>query len=1058
MKRITSILVFLVFIGCLAFAQEVQITGTVTSAEDGSPLPGVSILVKGTQNGTTTNVDGAYKISVNPDAILVLTFVGMQTQEVAVGGQTVINVVLEPEAIAVNEVVVTALGIQRSAKSLGYSVTAVNSDKANVKSEPDMLKALQGKVPGVDIKVSQGAPGSATKINIRGNSSFFGDNQPLIIVDGMPYSNDQVTTSDQTQGNGGAYGNGLSTLDPNSIESISVLKGAAAAALYGSRAANGVLVVKTKSGKSTQSRRGLEVTYNTSMGWEKISNLPDYQNTYGNGSNFTYSNANGSWGPRFDAVDSIPVWPAYLDAFPELFPASGNIKFKAQPDNVKSLFRTGKIYENSLTIAGGDEKSTFSMTTSALNQDGYIPNSSFDRYSVSVGGLSNLSNGLIASASLSYSKTDQVGGFFGENQFDGAASSFARALFLGRTWDMSLPYEDPRNGNPVSTNPAQYDHPLWSFKHNTITTVSDRITANMGLSYNLTNWLSLSYQLGYNNYKMNRKEVTDKGSRAAAGTGQIIVDDFYKREIESNLYMTLSKNVGSDISLKAMVGHNVNQMQYEDQAYKGTIIISSGIYDIDNTQDVVAYGGDYAKRRLWGLYGDFSMGYKDLFFLNFTGRNDWSSTLPKENRSYFYPSVSTSLIFTELLGIPENIMDFGKIRAGFAMVGSDAQDAYALQNTYVLGDPFLGQPTITTPNTANNKDLKPEKTREIELGTELKFFNSRVGLDFTWYDKLSTDMIAKVPVPVSSGFEEAYMNFGKMRNRGVEIGLDLYPVKTAGGFSWNIFTSFTKNVNKILSLKEGVKEMPIENLNIDVTPYIIEGQPYNVFKGSYALRDANNNLIIDPLTGFPYLALNEKVVGNPNPDYLLGITNTLRYKGFSLSCLFDYKKGGDFYSVTITSLLGRGVTKDTEDREKSFIIPGVYGNNQGVVYTDNAGNPIKNRTQVAANDLYFYGGGNETTFAINGAAEYEIYDGTVYRLREVTLGYDIPTKWIEKLKIGRLNISATGRNLWYFAPNVPKYTNFDPDINGYGSTNLQGLDISCAPSARKYAINLKVTF
>jgi TonB-linked SusC/RagA family outer membrane protein len=1059
MKRITSILVFLVFIGCLAFSQEVQITGTITSAEDGSVLPGVSVLVKGTQKGTTTDVDGKYKIAVTPDATLVFDFVGMQSQEVAVGQQTVINLAMESETLAVNEVVVTAIGIQRSVKSLGYSVTSVSSDKANVKSEPDMLKALQGKVPGVDIKVSQGAPGSATKINIRGNSSFYGSNQALIVVDGVPYSNDQVTTSDQTQGNGGAYSNGLSTLDPNSIESISVLKGSAAAALYGSRAANGVLIVKTKSGKTSQSKRGMEVTYNTSFAWETIANLPDYQNTYGNGSNFTYANSNGSWGPRFDSQDSIPVWPVYLATFPELFPASGNIEYKAQPDNVKSLFKTGQIFENSLSVAGGDEKNSFSATVSSMNQDGYIPNSSFDRYGISVGGSSKLTNGLIVGGNLSYTKTNQIGGFFGENQFDGAASSFARSLFLGRTWDMSLPYEDPATGYPVSTNPAQYDNPLWSNEHNTNTTLTDRTVAGINLSYNITNWLTVSYQLGTNNIALNRKEVTDIGSRAAAGTGQIIEDNFNKRELESNFLVTLGHSLGTDFSLKAVLGHNVNQQTTNRQAYKGNIIISPGIYDIDNTQNVIPWGGIYSQRRLWALFGDVSLGYKDWAYLTLTGRNDWSSTLPEENNSYFYPAISGSFVFTEALGIPDNILNFGKIRASYAMVGNDA-DPYSLSNVYELSDPFLGQPTITTPNTGNNPSLKPEMVKETELGTELQFFNSRIGLDFTWYNKISTDMIAPVPVPASSGFEYAYMNFGEMRNRGVEIGLDLVPVKTTGGFTWDLYASFTKNKNKVLSLMEGVDRLAIDNLGIEgLTPTIEPDYAYGVFRGSYALRDsASGALIIDPITGFPYLASDEKVIGDPNPDFNLGLTNTFSYKGITLSFLFDWKQGGDIYSVTISSLLGRGVTKDTEERETSVIIPGVYGDNQGTVYKDNLGNPITNRTSIVVNDLYFYPGGNETTFAINGAGEYQIYDGTVYRLRELSIGYDLPKKWIEKIKIGRINISAVGRNLWYYAPNVPEYTNFDPEINGFGSTNLQGLDLSCAPTARKFAINLKVIF
>ncbi len=512
--------------------------------------------------------------------------------------------------------------------------------------------------------------------------------------------------------------------------------------------------------------------------------------------------------------------------------------------------------------------------------------------------------------------------------------------------------------------------------------------------------------------------------------------------------------------MKAVFGHNVNQRTTNRQAYNGAIIISPGIYDIDNCKDVVAYGGDYEQRRLWALFGDLSLDYKNWLFLTLTGRNDWSSTLPKENRSYFYPSTSLSFIFTDALGMQSNILNFGKIRASFAQVGNDAQP-YSLYDTYVLGDPFLGQPTITTPSTGMNPNLKPEISREVELGTELMFLQSRIGLDLTVYNKLSRDMIAAVPIPVASGFSYAYLNFGEMRNRGIEIGLNLIPVQMDNGLTWNIYGTFTKNQNRVMSLMDGVERLAVSNLGIDVTPTIEPGYAYGVFRGSYALRDTNGNLIINPATGFPHLASAgdpEKIIGDPNPNFNIGLTNTFSFKGFTLSALIDYKDGGDIYSVTISSLLGRGVTKDTEDREHTFIIPGVYGDNQGNVNKDATGKPIQNKTQVTSNDLYFYGGGTETTFAINGAAEYQIYDGTVYRLREVSLGYDFPKKWISKINIGNINLSVVGRNLWYFAPNVPKYTRFDPEINGFGATNLQGLDLSCAPTARRVGLNLRVTF
>jgi outer membrane receptor protein involved in Fe transport len=484
-----------------------------------------------------------------------------------------------------------------------------------------------------------------------------------------------------------------------------------------------------------------------------------------------------------------------------------------------------------------------------------------------------------------------------------------------------------------------------------------------------------------------------------------------------------------------------------------------GIYNIYNTRDLVPLAGEFTKRRLFALFADISLSYKNWLFLNLVGRNDWSSTLPVSNRSYFYPAVSTSFIFTDALGIKSDILSSGKIRLSYAQVGNDA-DPYSLDNVFALGDPFQGRFTLTTPDTQNNPKLKPERSAETELGTELQFLKGRVGIDFTWYNKLSKDMIAPVPVPNASGFAYQYLNFGAMRNKGIEIGFTLVPLQLQNGLKWEIYTSFTKNKSEVVSLISGVDRLNLANLNLNdgLTPVIEPGYAYGSFRGSYALRDSKGNLIIDAVTGFPYLAQDQKIVGNPNPDFVMGITNTISFKGFTLSALWDWRKGGDIYSVTIASELGRGVTKDTEDREHSWVIPGVYGDAQGNITLDASGNPIANRTQVTTNDLYFYGGGTETTFAINAATEFNIWDATVYRLREVSLGYDLPKKWIQKAKIGRINISVTGRNLWYFAPNVPTHTNFDPDINNYGSSNVQGVDLSCAPTSRRYGVNLKVTF
>lgn len=1049
MKRFTVLLAFFAFVGLALQAQGVQITGNVTSAEDGSALPGVSVVVKGTTVGTVTDFNGDYVLTVPDNATtLVFSFVGMETVEIPISNRTTINVVLEQSALGLEEVVVTSLGISRQQKALGYSVVDVTDDEVIQNSEPDLLRSLQGKVPGVDIRSSSGAPGTSSRITIRGASSFTGDNQPLFVVDGVPYSNIMVSTISQSVG-GGAYGSGISTLDPNNIASMSVLKGAAAASLYGSRGKNGVIVINTKSGSPNISNKGLEVSVSSSVNFETISQLPDYQNTYGNGANYDYANANGSWGPKFSSLDSIPIWSQdYVDlGFPQMIP------YEAQPDNVKDLFETGVVYENSVNIQGGNDKSSINLTASSLNNDGYIPYSSFDRYSVSVGGASKLDNGLKINSSISYTNSEMVGGIFGNNQASSeeAASSFARALWLGRTWIMD-PYEK-LDGSPLQPNGKQFDNPLWSWKHNKVTTGMDRIVGNIGLSYDINSWLSASYNAGVNKYIQNRKQVIDIGSRGYEELGGIVLDDYAFTELESNFILKFENYVTDKISVKAIVGHNVNQRSSDRKLFQGKEIIVPGIYDLNNTKNVIPYGGGITKRRIIGAYGDLTIGYDNYLFLNASGRNDWSSTLPPDNNSFFYPSASVSFLFSEAFdGLKSNAFNFGKIRIGYGKVGLDAP-VYSIYDTYALYNPILGQSSMYTPNTGYDPMLNPEFKTELEVGTQLAFLNNRVGIDLTWYSNKSTDLITAIDVAASSGYTQQYTNVGEMTNKGIELGLDLAPVRTSS-FGWDIGITFTKNENEIVSITEGVERATIGALFGDPQVMIAVGQPYGVFRGEVNARDDEGNLLIDKSTGFLIRDTELEYYGDPNPDFLSSIQNDFSFKGFHLKVLFDYRKGGDVYSNSVTSLLGRGVTKDTEDREKTVIIPGYYGDpNTGEPLLDPDGNQIPNITQVTVNDLYF-----GESFAINSAGEWNVFDGTVLRVREVSFGYDFPKSVLSNTPFGGIMLSVTGRNLWYNAPNIPEHTNFDPDVNGYGSSNVQGVEYTSAPSVKRIGFNVKITF
>ncbi|HEU4551425.1 MAG TPA: SusC/RagA family TonB-linked outer membrane protein [Chitinophaga sp.] len=1033
-------------------AQSRTVTGKVTDVKDGSPLPGVTVQVKGTDRGVYTSGEGTFKISVDQGATLVFSFIGYVTKEVAVDNQAAISVALSADNKQLGEIVVTAVGIRRTEKSIGYSATTVKPDVLVQKSEPDMLKGLQGKVAGVDIRTSQGTPGAATRINIRGNTSFFGNNQPLIIVDGIPYNNDQVTTSSQTSG-GGAYSSGLSSLDPNDIASMTVLKGAAAAALYGSRASNGALVITTKSGSPSRSKKGMELTYMTGIAFENVANLPDYQNKYGTGTLFNYANANGSWGPAFGTIDSIDVWPAYAAAFPDLFP-SGKVAYKAYPNNVKDLFKTGTVYENSISVNAGDEKTSMSATGSYLKQDGYVPNSSFDRGNMSIGGTTRLNMGLTVSGNFSYARSKQVGAAFGENQVEGAASSFARNLFLGRNWDLNLPYEDA-NGLPVSTIPAQYDNPRWAWKHNTITTTTDRYVAGLKLAYDILPWWNVSYQIGTNTNTFFRREITDIGSRAATaeGKGLIVEHNYQFQEIESNFLSTFTPKLrNEDFDLKVIVGHNVNQRTTRSQMVTGKEMVSPGIYTISNTKNVLVNEGDFIRRRLWGVFGDVEFGYKGFAFLTVTGRNDWSSTLPKSNRSYFYPSVAGSFVFTDAFKMNSNVLNYGKLRASWAKVGRDA-DPYELQNVFRANAAFQGQAGLIQDPSAGNPNLKPEFTKDFEIGATLEFLDRRIALDAAWYSRVSTNMIAPITLPASSGFVQVIDNFGKLTNKGIELDLNVIPVRTQD-ITWSLHGIFTKNRSIVKELKPGVDRLLLNGVLSDISPYLEPGKPYGYLRGSVDYRDEQGNLLINPTTGQLIRSTEQAMIGDPNPDFKAGFSTSFNYRGFFLNALFDWTQHGDMYSVTVSSLLGRGVTRDTEDRETAVVIPGYYGDaNTGKPILDDKGQKIRNTTPLSLNELYF-----GETFAINSATEWNVYDATLYTLREVTIGYDFPKSFFKNTPIGGLTLTLSGRNLWYLAPNFPKYTNFNPEANSFGNTNVQGIELSAAPTTRRFGVNLKVTF
>ena len=1039
---------FIALLVQISFAQDRVISGVV-SDNNGLPIPGVNVIVKGTSLGTQTDMDGKYSIKASSNQTLVFNFIGMKSQEI-VASLTTINVKMKDNAVELEGVVVTAFGIKRNPKKLGYSVTSVKSGDVTDVAEPDLTRALSGKVAGVNVNFSTGVAGAANQITIRGVNSLVGNTQPLIIVDGIAYSSDQVTSSSQISG-GGGYESALSTLDPNDIASINVLKSTAAAALYGSRAMNGVIVITTKSG-SSKAGKTQKMSVNVGMGtfYENIANLPDYQNTYGAGSNFNYANANGSWGPRFDSLATIPTWPTLLAAFPDQF--GSTVPYVAKPNNVKDLFRTGTVTDKTLGLNYSGQDGNFSVTVSDMRQDGYIPYNSYDRTSMSAGGNFKLNDKLTAGANMSFSKTKQIGGFFGENQFDGASSSFARTLFLARNWDLNLPYTDPATGGSVTPNGTQFDHPLWSWEHDQIITKTDRMVAGLNLNYKFNDHYSASYRVGINRYILNRDEIRDIASRANNGLGDLKKDNFINEDIESTFLINIDYKLTDNLSLSGIIGNNVLQNNISRIANQGSQFVLPNIFTFGNVVNIKNLVDESAQKRNVGVFGDLTLNYKDYLFLNATGRNDWSSSLPKKNNSYFYPSVSASFIVTDAFKLKSDVLTFAKLRTSFARVGRDA-DAEFTRIAYLQGNAYNGMPVISNPTALGDQTVQPEFSSEFEIGTDLEFFNKRIVIDFTTYNKKTTNLITPITVPTTSGYQQYNTNAGSIENKGIELGLTLVPVKTTN-FKWTLYTMFSKNKNEVTELSQGLDRI---RLNANQIAYAIPGEAFGVFYGTKFARDTNGNYLINPSGGGIIQDPNLGIIGDPNADFKVSFTNTFVYKAWTLKSQFDWKQGGDINSSTINSLLGRGVTKDTENRERTFIIPGYYATNDGVPILDGDGNQIPNTTQLSMNELYFSpAGGN--TFGINSVDEASIYDGTVFRLREVSLTYDVPSSVLKKTAFGKLSFSLIGSNLWYLAPNVPKYTNFDPETTSYGSTTLQGIETSAAPTARRFGFKVNLTF
>ncbi|MFC5412661.1 SusC/RagA family TonB-linked outer membrane protein [Larkinella bovis] len=1025
-----------------ALAQDRTVTGKVTSSDDGSSLPGVSIQLKGTSRGTTTDSDGNYSLTNVPaNARLVFSFIGTTTQEIEVGNQTTINVQLKSDASQLSEVVVTAQGIERDRRSLGYSTQDVRGDVLAQRSEPNVLNALQGKLAGVNITPSSGAPGASTNINIRGITSFNGSNQPLIVVDGVIFNND-VNRNSSTDNSlfSAQASNRLADINPESIESINVLKGPAASVLYGSRASAGAIVITTKTGRNMKGKT--EVTVNSSFNVQNVYGLPALQNDYGQGTQNNFVNTSGnSWGPKFGG------------SLTEVTTLQGTkVPYQAYPNNITDFYNQGSVWQNSFNIASGDERRNYILAVGNTLQKGIVPNTKFDRTNIQVGGESKLQNGLKLSSTVTYVKTAQNGIPVGNG-----GSAFGQLTRIPRSYDLiGSPYQDAQ-GKSIYYSTTQ-NHPLWSAYNETMKSQVDRIFGNFQVGYDITKWLNVSYRVTADTYTDRRKMSFAIGS-ARGPAGQIVEDMFFRSELNGDLLINAHKDdlFLEGLTANVLLGNNINQRRDQNTTLSAQQLTIPGFYNVSNGSVFTASQENNTLRRLVGYYGQVSLGYQNYLFLELSGRVDQSSTLPKSSNTYFYPAASVSFVPTDAFKLNSDVLSYAKVRASIARVGRDA-DPYLLNSVFVGSSYGNNAASITFPISVGgaslpgfgpstrigNNALTPEFVRSYEFGLNLGLFRNRASIDLAYFDTRSTNQIFNVSVSNSTGYDTRTTNVGALRNKGIELVLNTTPVRLQNGFKWDLVLNFTRIRNKVEEIAPGVTQSPITgNAFSGINPSIVVGHPYGVIVGTANARSPQGDYLINPNTGAFVPGIAGQVISNPNPNWTAGLSNTFSYKGLALSVLFDTRQGGQLYSFGAVDLRGQGHLAVTGiDREQPRILPGVIE----VTNADGSKSYTPNNIQVSAQNYWANLGGL--------ASESAVFDATVYRLREVALNYSLPASLIGKTPFGAVSVGVSGRNLWFYAPNYFG----DPETNTQGAGNIQGLDLNGVPNTRNYGVNLRFTF
>lgn len=1037
MRKLTFLLACLLVVSIgLVNAQSKSISGKVISADDGQPIIGATVKVKGSNMGTVSGTNGEFKISVPDGKDIVVSFLGMKTVEIHPAQNLVVK--LQSDSKVMDEVVVTALGIKRTEKSLGYSTSSIKSEEILKARETNVLNSLAGKASGVRINSQSGTLGGSAKITIRGTSSLTGDNQPLFVVDGFPISNSSSTGG--TTKNNVDYGNRIGDLNPDDIETMTILKGGAATALYGYRAKDGAVIITTKRGAKGKA----SVTVNSSVRVDNILKYPDLQNEYAQGNYGVYDlKYTNGWGPKISDVADLK--------FKDF--KGQDVTLQAQPNNVKDFFETGVTKVNNVAFAGGGDNSDYRVSLGATNQTGVIPGSKLDRYNFGVNVGKEFSKYFSNRANFSYVYTNGQGRpSQSSNNSNIVTSSIFGMPRVVSNQDLKDNFENPITGQQIflSTDKTG-NNPYWIVNYNKNNNRVDRFVGNDVITVKPFTWLTITNNAGFDIYNEYRQSNSRKGT-AGFNNGEFTNVDIYSKNLNNDLLLSADYKLNDDFQFKLTVGNNINEREARSTTVYAQNLTIDRLYTYSNASSVTSTLG-YSKRRSVSVFGDLGVSYKDFAFLNVTGRNDWFSTLPVESRSFFYPSLTGSLLYSELFKKQDILswLDYGKLRFGIANVGSDL-DPYSLDFQYSpttsVFMQYIGSATtvfpfgpISTafsgPRTLPNSKLVPQLQTTYELGTDLKMFKNRIGLNLTYYNSETTNQLISIDVPISTGYFANSINAGKIQNRGIEVDLNIIPLKMKD-FTWNLSLNFAKNKQTVAKITDKLKEYVLSSGWSGLQVKASEGGTFGLY-GTGWLRDDKGNVVIDGVSGLRKTKSNVRF-GDIYPEWTGGVNNTFNYKNFGLSFLIDIRKGGVFYSGTTSSLRTSGLAAETAaNRGRTFI-------DKGVVQSGNS--YIANTVPVQSMQDFW------ANYASTSNTEGNVFDASFVKLREVRFSYAIPSYLLKDKFVKGIEVALEGRNLWIIKSYVP---HVDPELNFFGSGGIgEGVEFNSVPSTRSFGLNVKL--